>query len=225
MDQYRMLISSEDIQARVRKLAEQISNDYFGKNPLLLTLLKGAFIFLSDLVRHLKIPHEVDFITLSSYRHGSRRSGKIEILSRLKSNIEDRHVIIIDGIIDTGHTLSHLIGIMSKHRVRSLSVCTLLDKPGSREVDISADYVGFTIPEVFVVGYGLDFNERFRNLSYIAELAPYFESQEAPLESPVHGSTGQAKRRKGKPASAAAQNGPDSAMCRPVTPLRSKPDS
>ncbi len=170
MEYYRELISDAAIQSRVMELARQISRDYSGKHPLIITLLKGAFIFLADLVRHLTIPHEIDFITLSSYRNGSRRSPKVEILDHLRTNINNRHVLIIDEIIDTGHTMFRLIETLGAHNARSLRICTLLDKPAAREVNVPVHYIGFTIPQVFVVGYGLDYMERFRNLSCIAEL-------------------------------------------------------
>jgi hypoxanthine phosphoribosyltransferase len=172
MDYGRILISSDAIQKRVGELAEQISHDYAGRHPLIITLLKGAFIFLADLVRQLTIPHEIDFITLSSYRNGSRRSPKVEIYNHLRSDITDRHVLIVDEIIETGHTIAELIQTLGADNARSLEICTLLDKPASREVTVPVHYVGFTIPRVFVVGYGLDFMEHFRNLPYIAELNP-----------------------------------------------------
>jgi hypoxanthine phosphoribosyltransferase len=176
----RVLITQEEIDSRVRELADQISADYADLNPVLISLLKGGFIFLADLVRHITIPHEVDFITVHSYRDGFTRSERIEILNDLKRSVSDRDVIIIDGIVDTGHTLSFLEQMLEGRRVRSLRVCALLDKPSCREIDVPVDYVGFKVPDVFVVGYGLDFRERFRNLSYIAELIPAAIVEEAP---------------------------------------------
>ena len=170
MEHCTVLLSSDEIRKRVEELARQISEDYVGRHPLIITLLKGAFIFLADLVRLLTIPHEIDFITLSSYRNGSRRSPRVEVLNHLRSSIADRHVLIVDEIIDTGHTIHELIRTLGVDEVRSLKICTLLDKPASREVPVPVHYIGFTIPRVFVVGYGLDFMEHFRNLPYIAEL-------------------------------------------------------
>jgi hypoxanthine phosphoribosyltransferase len=167
----RVLITREEIEARVREIAEQISADYADRNPVLISLLKGGFIFLADLVRSITIPHEVDFITVHSYRDGFTRSERIEILNDLKRSVSDRDVIIIDGIVDTGHTLSFLRRMLEDRRVRSLRVCTLLDKPSCREIKVPVHYIGFEVPDVFVVGYGLDFMERFRNLTYIAELS------------------------------------------------------
>jgi hypoxanthine phosphoribosyltransferase len=168
----RVLITQEEIDSRVRELANQISADYADRNPVLISLLKGGFIFLADLVRRITIPHEVDFITIHSYRDGFARSERIEILNDLKRSVSGRDVIIIDGIVDTGHTLSFLEQILEERRIRSLRVCALLDKPSCREINVPVDYVGFKVPDVFVVGYGLDFMERYRNLSYIAELLP-----------------------------------------------------
>lgn len=169
-DNCRPLITSEEIQDRVRELAGRISDDYHGKDPLLITLLKGGFIFLADLVRNLTIPCEVEFVTASSYRDGVRRSMEVEIDINIRSDITGREIIIVEGIVDTGHTLSNLMRELSLRGVKSCRVCTLLDKPSARQVEASVHYVGFEIPDVFAVGYGLDFMEQYRNLSYIAEL-------------------------------------------------------
>ncbi len=170
MEYYKVLISSDAIQKRVAELAQEISADYAGKRPLIITLLKGAFIFLADMVRHLTVAHEIDFVTLSSYRNGTRRNRNVKILDHLRSSIVDRHVLIVDEIIDTGHTIYEMIQALGADEARSLKICTLLNKPTAREVPVPAHYIGFTIPRVFVVGYGLDFMERFRNLPCIAEL-------------------------------------------------------
>ena len=171
-DNCRVLISSDEIQDRVRELAERISTDYSDRNPLFITLLKGGFIFLADLVRNLTIPCEIEFVTASSYRDGTRRSDEVEISANLKSDLEGREIIVVEGIVDTGHTLVNLMHTLSDQRVKNYRVCTLLDKPSAREVDAPVHYVGFEIPDVFAVGYGLDFMEQYRNLSYIAELSP-----------------------------------------------------
>jgi hypoxanthine phosphoribosyltransferase len=183
----RVLITREEIETRVREIAGQISSDYADRNPVLISLLKGGFIFLADLVRSITIPHEVDFITVHSYNDGIARSERIEILSDLKRSVSDRDVIIIEGIVDTGHTLSFLERMLEDRRVRSLRVCTLLDKPSCREIKVPVDYVGFKVPDVFVVGYGLDFMERFRNLAYIAELT---NSPAAPEETKTESAAG-----------------------------------
>jgi hypoxanthine phosphoribosyltransferase len=168
----RVLIAQDEIQARVRELGSQISADYEGRNPILISLLKGGFIFLADLIRHITVPHEIDFIKVSSYREGVTRSETIEILDDLHSDVRGRDVIIIEGIVDTGHTVALLQRLLTDRSVGNMKVCALLDKPSSREIAVPVNYVGFTVPDCFVVGYGLDFKERFRNLSYIAELVP-----------------------------------------------------
>lgn len=174
MEQQRFitLIEADDIQRRVREMAELISIDYADSSPLIIVLLKGAFIFTADLIRNLTIPHEIDFITLFSYGEGTKRSADVGVINHIRSRTEDRDIIIVDEIVDTGHTLSRLIKTLEDHNARSFRICTLLDKPDAREVEIDVDYVGFTIPDVFVVGYGLDYRERYRNLPYIAELTP-----------------------------------------------------
>jgi len=168
-------IRAEEIQERIKELGREISIDYHGTTPVFITLLKGAFIFLADLVRELSIPHEIDFITLSSYREGSQRSSIIEINNLVRNDIRDRDIIIVDEIVDTGRTLSRLIRSMNLEKANSLKVCTLLNKESGREVNIPLDYVGFSIPDVFVIGYGLDFKEHYRNLSFITELTPDLE--------------------------------------------------
>ena len=192
----RVLITQEEIDSRVRELADQISADYAERNPVLISLLKGGFIFLADLVRRMTIPHEVDFITVRSYRDGFTRGEQIEILNDLKRSVNDRDVIIIEGIVDTGHTLSFLAQMLEERSIRSLRVCALLDKPSCREIPVSVDYVGFKVPDVFVVGYGLDFMERYRNLAYIAELLP----------GAVLGEVSPIPAREGRGASSAEKN-------------------
>jgi hypoxanthine phosphoribosyltransferase len=182
-DNCRMLISSDEIQDRVRELAQRISVDYSDRNPLFITLLKGGFIFLADLVRNLSIPCEIEFVTASSYRDGMHRSADVEINAHLKSDLEGREVIVVEGIVDTGHTLINLMHTLSEQRVKNYRVCTLLDKPSAREVEAPVHYVGFEIPDVFAVGYGLDFMERYRNLSYIAELSPTAAGVSAPARN------------------------------------------
>ena len=184
-DNCRVLISSEEIQDRVRELARRISADYSDRNPLFITLLKGGFIFLADLVRNLSIPCEIEFVTASSYRHGMQRSADVEISLNLKSDLAGREVIVVEGIVDTGHTLVNLMRTLSEQRVKNYRVCTLLDKPSAREVEAPVHYVGFEIPDVFAVGYGLDFMEQYRNLSYIAELSPSPAGMSAPARNVI----------------------------------------
>ncbi|MBD3178278.1 MAG: hypoxanthine phosphoribosyltransferase [Candidatus Latescibacteria bacterium] len=165
-------IPEREIQSRVVELAGELSRDHSGEIPVLITLLKGAFIFLADLVRGLSIPHEIDFIAMSSYRNGSVRSENIRINNLIRRDIRGRDIIIVDEIIDTGHTIANLIESLEREEAGSIKVCTLLDKESAREVEITTDYVGFRIPDVFVIGYGLDFKEHFRNLPFIRELTP-----------------------------------------------------
>ena len=172
---YKTLIDEERIQDRVREIALLISRDYRSTTPLFITLLKGAFIFMADLSRHVSIPHEIDIITLFSYGKGARRSDDVGMINHIRCNVRDRDVIVVDEIVDTGHTIARLMQTLQEHGAGSLRTCTLLDKPDAREVEVRLDYVGFTIPDVFVVGYGLDYRERFRNLACIAELTPELE--------------------------------------------------
>jgi hypoxanthine phosphoribosyltransferase len=165
-----LFISLEEIQKRVEELADTISKDYAGRNPVIITLLKGAFIFSADLIRRLTIKHEVDFITLSSYQRGIKRSKQVEVKNHLNCDINNRDVIIVDEIVETGHTLCKLIQTLSSHEAKSLKICALLDKPSSRQVEVTVNYTGFEIPDVFVVGYGLDYKERYRGLPYIIEI-------------------------------------------------------
>jgi hypoxanthine phosphoribosyltransferase len=207
----RVLISRDEIETRVRELAREISTDYAGRTPVFISLLKGGFIFLADLVRHLTIPHEIDFITVRSYGSGFERSERIEIVNDMARGVAGRDVIVIDGIVDTGHTLSVLEELLLGRKVRSLRVCALLDKPSCREITVPVHYVGFRVPDVFVVGYGLDFMERYRNLSHIAELVPVARGEAAaaaaaPAES-VEPETGEAGKRAApaRPGSAAGE--------------------
>lgn len=166
----RILIGSADIQRRVQQLGNEIARDYDGTVPILVNILKGAFVFLADLSRCLTIPHEVDFMAISSYHGGTRSTGVVKIEKDLKTNITDRDVIIVEDIVDTGLTISHLVELLSTRGPRSLRVCTLLDKTAARQKDIRLTYTGFEIPNEFVVGYGLDYEEKFRNLPFIGVL-------------------------------------------------------
>lgn len=162
------LYSVEQIQRRVKALGEMISKDYReSKELLVIGLLKGAFMFTSDLVRNINVPMIVDFITVSSYVKTST-SGIINVVCDIKENVEGKDVLLVEDIVDTGLTLSHVKEKLLEGRVRSLKICALLNKKGRREVDVPIDYLGFDIPDEFVVGYGLDYENRFRNLPYIA---------------------------------------------------------
>ncbi len=168
-DQLRVLISAMAIQARVKELADQISSDFSGVESLYLVgILKGAFIFLADLARELSVPHSVDFMALSSYGQ-STTSGAVRILMDLREPIEGRHVVIVEDILDTGNTLHYLYGILKGRKPASIHTCVLVRKR-RESVDVPLDYLGFDIPDVWVVGYGLDFADKFRTLPYIAEL-------------------------------------------------------
>lgn len=161
-----ILIKEEDIKKRVKELGMEINKDYKNKNPILIGVLKGSFVFLADLLRELEIPVEIDFLGISSYT-GTKSSGVVRITQDLSLNIEDRDVILIEDIIDSGRTLDYIINNMKAKRPRSIAVCTLLNKKDARVVDVPLTYVGFNIPKVFVVGYGLDYENKFRNLKYI----------------------------------------------------------
>jgi len=169
----KILISREQLQQRVAELGEAISRDYAGKDLLLVCILKGGVVFLSDLIRAIRIPHAIDFMAISSYG-GTRTesSGVVRILMDLNTSIENRNVLIVEDIIDTGHTLAHIVDLLKTRNPQSLRICTLLNKSSRREVPVQVDYIGFDIPNEFVVGYGLDFNEIYRNLPFVGVLKP-----------------------------------------------------
>lgn len=168
-----VLISEDDIQKRVAELAEQISSDYAEMGDVVLIgVLKGAFIFLADLSRRLTIPRTIEFIAVSSYATGSISSGAVRLVMDVRGNIENRHVLIVEDIVDTGHTLKYLIGILESHRPASIKTCALLHKAESAEVDVPIDYIGFDTGDEWVVGYGLDFAEKDRTLPYIGTIQP-----------------------------------------------------
>ena len=163
----KVLFSAEEIKTRVAELGKILTEDYKNKYPLLICPLKGSIMFFSDIVREIKIPCEIDFMTVSSYNSNTVSSGEIKILKDLTENINGRHVLIIEDIIDTGLTLYNLKKMLSSRNPESLKICTLLDKPSRRIADIKGDYCGFVIPDKFVVGYGMDLNEKYRNLPFI----------------------------------------------------------
>jgi hypoxanthine phosphoribosyltransferase len=170
-DVAEVLISQEQLDARIAELGRQISQDYKDRNPLLIAVLKGSVVFLADLFRKISIPHAIDFMATSSYV-GTESSGIVRILKDLDVSIEGRHVLIIEDIIDTGYTLDYLLRILRARQPASLRICTLLNKQSRRQVEIPIDYVGFDIPDKFVVGYGLDYKEVYRNLPYVGVLRP-----------------------------------------------------
>jgi hypoxanthine phosphoribosyltransferase len=165
-----ILVQPDELAHRVRELADQISTDYAGKDVLLIGVLKGAVFFLADLMRQLKVDCEVDFMAVSSYGSSTDSSGVVRILKDLDASIEDRHVLIVEDIVDSGLTLSYLFRMLGGRSPASLEVCALLTKPERREVDMPIRYVGFEIPNKFAIGYGLDHAERYRNLPYVAVL-------------------------------------------------------
>lgn len=164
MKKPKVIITREEIAKRIDELAAEIRRDYKGKNPLLIGVLKGSFVFLSDLVRAMNIPVEIDFIRLSSYGACTESSGKIKMLKRLETPIQGRHVLVVEDIVDSGLTVCFLLEYLARQKPLSLNLCTLFDKPLRRKVEVPIDYRGFTIPDAFVVGYGLDCNQQFRYL-------------------------------------------------------------
>jgi hypoxanthine phosphoribosyltransferase len=168
-----VLVSADQLRDRVRALGSQISHDYAGKDLLLLCILRGGVVFLADLMRHIDIPHAIDFMAISSYGVGARASsGNVRISLDLQQNIENRHVLVVEDIVDTGHTLAAVIELLATRRPASLKICTLLDKSERREVPVPIHYVGFDIPNKFVFGYGLDVDELYRNLPFIGVVKP-----------------------------------------------------
>ena len=166
----RVLFNRQEIEAAVKRLASEISEDYRNKNPVLLGILKGSFVFLADLIRHLDFPLEVDFIGLSSYGSSTQTSGKIKVMKKLETPVRDRNVLVVEDIVDTGLTTDFLIDYLKKRKAASVRLCALTDKPTRREVPVHIDYIGFTVPNKFLVGYGLDANQKFRNLPDICYL-------------------------------------------------------
>jgi hypoxanthine phosphoribosyltransferase len=166
-----VLVDTEALKARIAELGAEISADYEGRDLLLIGVLKGAVFFMADLMRKLTIPCEVDFMAISSYGASTDSSGVVRILKDLDINIEGRHVLVVEDIIDSGLTLSYLMRNLESREPATLEVCALLTKPDRREIDVPVRYVGFEIPNRFVIGYGLDFGERYRNLPYVAVLS------------------------------------------------------
>jgi len=168
--QLKILISRDEIAKAVDRLASEIKRDYQGKQPLLIGVLKGAFVFMADLIRQLNLPLELEFVRLSSYGAAKESSGRVRVVQELKTPIKGRDVLVIEDIVDTGTTISFLLDYLRKKKPASLKLCVLTDKPSRRRVPVSIDYLGFTVPDKFVVGYGLDFDERFRYLPEICAI-------------------------------------------------------
>jgi hypoxanthine phosphoribosyltransferase len=173
----RVLVDEETLQRRVAELGQAISEDYADRQLILICVLKGGVAFLTDLMRQITIPHEIDFLAISSYGVGQREStGAVRLIMDLKTDIAGRDALIVEDIVDSGRTMDYLLRNLWARQPASLRICTLLNKPSRREVDVSLDYIGFDIPNEFVLGYGLDFDEKYRNLPYVGVLKPeYFD--------------------------------------------------
>ena len=170
---HKVILSESEIKAKVRELGSQITEDYSDKSPIIIGILKGSVIFLADLVRSIDLPINIDFIAVSSYGSEMKSSGVVRIQYDMKTSIEGRDVLLVEDIVDTGLTLAHLMKSFSTRRPRSLKVCTLLDKKEARKpwIGLKIDYVGFEVPNRFLVGYGLDYDEKYRNLPFIAAIS------------------------------------------------------
>jgi hypoxanthine phosphoribosyltransferase len=166
---FKPLFSTEEIQTRVASLGREIARDYKGKDLLAIGVLNGAFVFFSDLIRCVELPAAIDFIAACSYR-GNETSGQVEIHSDLREPVQGRDVLIVEDIIDTGITIDYIVNLIRNKNPKSIQVCALLDKKARRRVEVPLDYVGFEVPDVFVVGYGMDYENRFRHMPYIAEM-------------------------------------------------------
>lgn len=163
----KVIISEQEIKDKVKELGKRLSDDYKDKKLLVVSLLKGSFIFTADLVREITVPTKIEFITTSSYGNREQSSGKVDILNDLRIDIENMDVLVVDDIMDTGLTMKVILEHLKGKNPKSLKSCVLLDKPDRRKVDIEPDYVGFTIPDVFIVGYGLNYGDYYRNIPYI----------------------------------------------------------
>ncbi len=171
-DIQRVFFNEEEIAKRIAEMGAEISRDYAGKEPVLVSVLRGSYIFMADLTRQINLGCTVDFMAVSSYGAGTSSSGQVKIIKDLSDEIEGRDVIVVEDILDSGNTLSYLLELLKARKPASMKLCTLLDKPSRRVKDVHVDYVGFSIPDEFVVGYGLDYAEKYRNLPYIGILKP-----------------------------------------------------
>ena len=168
----RVLFSEEELDRRVSEIAAEINWDYAGKEPMLISVLRGSFVFMADLIRKIEVPCTVDFMSVSSYGRGTTSSGQVQITKDLSDDIEGKDIIVVEDILDSGNTLSYLLQLLQARKPASMKLCTLLDKHDRRVKEVHVDYTGFTIPDEFVVGYGLDYAEKYRNLPYIGILKP-----------------------------------------------------
>ena len=171
-DIQEVLFSEERLARRVGELAEQITRDYRGKEIMLISVLRGSFVFMADLCRRIDLPCTIDFMAVSSYGKGTSSTGQVQITKDLSSDIAGKDLIVVEDILDSGNTLSYLLNVLQQRKPASIRLCTLLDKPDRRVKPVEVHYTGFTIPDAFVVGYGLDYDERYRNLPYIGVLKP-----------------------------------------------------
>lgn len=171
-DILQVLYTEEQIQAKVRELGQQISRDYQGKTPLLVSVLKGSFVFMADLVRNIDIPCTIDFMAVSSYGSGTKTSGEVKIIKDLDQQLDGKDVIVVEDILDSGVTLSYLLEILKARGAKSLTLCTFLNKPERRKRPVQVKYSGYVVPDEFIVGYGLDYDEKYRNLPYLGILKP-----------------------------------------------------
>ncbi|MCB6366397.1 hypoxanthine phosphoribosyltransferase [Intestinibacillus massiliensis] len=171
-DIQEVLFSEEQLRAKVAEMGAQITKDYEGKNPLIVSVLKGSYVFMADLTRQIDTKCNIDFMVVSSYGNGTKTTGEVQIIKDIESQIEGRDLLIVEDILDSGVTLSYLMKILKARGANSIRLCTLLSKPERRKVDVHIDYLGFEIPDEFVVGYGLDYAECYRNLPYIGILKP-----------------------------------------------------
>lgn len=167
-----VLVSEEQLKARIAELGAQISKDYEGKNLVLVSILKGSVVFMADLMRAISIPCSIDFMVVSSYGSSTVTSGLVKIIKDLDGDLSGKDVLIVEDILDTGVTLSNLVPMLKLRNPSSVKICTILDKPSRRKADIQPDYEGFEVPDKFVVGYGLDYDEKYRNLPYVGVLKP-----------------------------------------------------
>lgn len=170
-----VLITEEEIEQLIKKLGEQISEDYANQNLLLVSVLKGSIVFMADLMRAITIPCKIDFMAVSSYGSGTK-SGSVKIIKDLDIDLDGYDVLIIEDILDSGKTLAYILELLNGRHPRSLKICTLFDKPDQRQVDLKPDYKGTAVPDEFIVGYGLDYDEKYRNLPYVAVLKPHIYS-------------------------------------------------
>lgn len=166
----RVMLSEKEVNARIQAIGEEISRDYAGKSVHLVCVLKGGSFFMCELAKRITVPVSIDFMSVSSYGKDTKSSGVVKIIKDLDESLKDKEVIVVEDIIDSGRTLSYLLELLGKRGPRSLSLCTLLDKPSRRVVNVDVNYTGFEIPDAFVVGYGLDYNQKYRNLPYIGVL-------------------------------------------------------